>query len=233
MTPLPLLLLPGMDGTGELFRPLLPHLPPWIEPRVVAYPPRALLDEAGLREQVRAAAPREGPWFLLGESFSGPVAIDFAATRPPGLRGLLLSATFASCPVSPALRRFRALAAPPLFRVPLTAMFVRGFLAGPDCPPEVMERVLDLAPRLDPAVMAHRLRQVLDRDVTGLLPGIGVPALYLQASRDLLVDARCRDLIAAGLPGLRTEVIDAPHLLLQVRPREAAASIAAFLAAGA
>ncbi|NUN52391.1 MAG: alpha/beta hydrolase [Planctomycetaceae bacterium] len=229
----PLLLLPGMDGTGELFRPLLPRLPPWIEPRVVAYPPRVLLDEAGLRDHVRAAAPREGPWFLLGESFSGPVAVDFAATRPPGLRGLLLSATFASCPVSPALRSLRALAAPALFRVPLTAMFVRGFLAGSDCPPEVMDLVLDLAPRLDPAVMAHRLRQVLDRDVTGLLPGIGVPVLYLQASRDLLVDARCRDDLAAGIPGMRTEVLDAPHLLLQVRPREAAAAIADFMAEGA
>lgn len=37
--PVPLLMLPGMDGTGRLFAPLLPHLPAAIDPRVLSYPP--------------------------------------------------------------------------------------------------------------------------------------------------------------------------------------------------
>jgi len=31
-------LLPGLDGTGELFRPLFAELPGWIHPVVVSYP---------------------------------------------------------------------------------------------------------------------------------------------------------------------------------------------------
>lgn len=38
-----LILLPGLDGSGVLFAPLLRHLPPDVEPVVVRYPPdRAL-----------------------------------------------------------------------------------------------------------------------------------------------------------------------------------------------
>ncbi len=222
-----------MDGTGELFGPLLRALPPSIAATVVPYPPRERLDEAGLEAHVRAAVaaavPPGEPWFLLGESFSGPVAIAFAATKPPGLRGLLLSATFAACPVSPAVRSLRALAAPALFRIPLTAPFVTAFLTGGDAPRELVDQILALPRRLDAAVMAHRLRQVLDRDVTGLLPGIEVPVLYLQASRDRVVGPDSRNRIAARIPSLETAVFDAPHLLLQVRPAQTARAIVAFM----
>ena len=34
-----MVLLPGLDGTGLLFDPLLPCLPPTLRPLVVAYPP--------------------------------------------------------------------------------------------------------------------------------------------------------------------------------------------------
>ena len=33
-----LVLLPGMDGTGRLFEPLLNFLPAWLAPIVIAYP---------------------------------------------------------------------------------------------------------------------------------------------------------------------------------------------------
>jgi hypothetical protein len=33
-----LLLLPGMDGTGRMFAPLIARLPASLEPRAIAYP---------------------------------------------------------------------------------------------------------------------------------------------------------------------------------------------------
>jgi pimeloyl-ACP methyl ester carboxylesterase len=91
-----LVLLPGMDGTGLLFEPFLKALKGF-EPLVLRYP-RGLTDYADCVAYARARLPKERPFLLLGESFSGPVAIALAAERPAGLRGLVLCSTFARNP---------------------------------------------------------------------------------------------------------------------------------------
>src|SRR6516162_3575503 len=93
-----LVLLPGLDGTGLLFRGFLKTLDPAILTAVVSYPPDRDMDHAGLEAVVRASLPTQEPFVLLAESFSGPIAIAIAASRPAGLRGLILSCSFARNP---------------------------------------------------------------------------------------------------------------------------------------
>ncbi|MEJ7807867.1 MAG: hypothetical protein WKG03_18345 [Telluria sp.] len=93
-----LVLLPGMDGTGDLFADFVRALGDAVVSLVVSYPAGEALDYAGLTEFARARLPRDRPFVLLGESFSGPVAIALAASRPPGLMALILSCTFARNP---------------------------------------------------------------------------------------------------------------------------------------
>jgi len=38
--------------------------------------------------------PRDMPFFLLGESFSGPLSVMIAKEKPEGFKGLILCATF-------------------------------------------------------------------------------------------------------------------------------------------
>ncbi|WP_222432862.1 alpha/beta fold hydrolase [Caenimonas sedimenti] len=101
-----LVLLPGMDGTGELFAPFIAAYGGATQ--VVRYPPTAVLNYAGLEEVARSALPRGEPFVLLGESFSGPIAISLAASRPPNLLGVILCCTFARNP-RPFLGPFRSL----------------------------------------------------------------------------------------------------------------------------
>ena len=61
-----LLLLPGMDGMGLLFDPLLESLPDWLHPNVVAYPPNEPLGYAELFPVVRNACPPVGDLVVLG-----------------------------------------------------------------------------------------------------------------------------------------------------------------------
>ena len=89
-----LLLLPGMDGTGRLFAPFLEAIGPAVDVQVVRYPGNGSSGYEGLVELARAALPTDGDFFILGESFSGPVAISLAAAHPPGLMGLILCCTF-------------------------------------------------------------------------------------------------------------------------------------------
>lgn len=64
---------------------------------VVAYPADRVLDDQ-LQAFVADRLPGDAPFLLVGESFSGPFAIRIAASRPPGLSGLVLCASFAVSP---------------------------------------------------------------------------------------------------------------------------------------
>ena len=99
-----LILLPGMHGTGELFSEFMRMMsePKHIE--ALQYPPDVGPSYPQSLAVVQAFVPESGPYFLLAESFSTPLAIQFAATHPQNLKGLILAAGFASSPVG-GLRR--------------------------------------------------------------------------------------------------------------------------------
>ena len=89
MRPFTLVLLPGLDGTGEQFAPLLRELPSTIAPVTVRYPVDRALGYEELLPLALEQLPADCPFVLVGESFSGPLAIRLAAQRPPGLRALV------------------------------------------------------------------------------------------------------------------------------------------------
>lgn len=98
-----IVLLPGLDGTGELFAPLVAAWGDRFRTQVVSYPRAERLGYAALADRVRALLPLHEDYVLLAESFSGPLGVMLAAERPQRLRGLVLCATFARSPL-PLLR---------------------------------------------------------------------------------------------------------------------------------
>jgi hypothetical protein len=64
-----LLLLPGMDGTGQLFTPLLTALPPTLSAVAFSYPPDEPLGYEELLPLIESAAPH-GNFVVVGESVS-------------------------------------------------------------------------------------------------------------------------------------------------------------------
>ena len=112
-------ILPGMDGTGIELTDFVAALAPELEAIVVTYPNDRPMDYAGHEAVARPSLPIDRPFVLLGESYSGPIAISIAASAPPRLIGLVLCCSFARNP-RPALvvtspRAIRAGASPPLF----------------------------------------------------------------------------------------------------------------------
>ena len=93
-----LVLLPGMDGTGALFERLVECLGDRLVTTVVRYPGDQFLDYDQLAALVSRSLPEDRPFVILGESFSGPVAIKLAASRPDGLKGFILGASFVRNP---------------------------------------------------------------------------------------------------------------------------------------
>jgi pimeloyl-ACP methyl ester carboxylesterase len=225
-----LVLLPGMDGTGELFAPLLEILPADIETTVVRYPDRPLTyaeHEACARREL----PKDRPFVILGESFSGPIAVSIAANGPSNLRGLILCASFLTCPHRwlRLLRPLTVFASPKL----VPAFIAHHSLLGRFATPALREAHARALGYVSSRTLTSRLRNMVDIDVREALRNCHQPSLYLRATEDRVVDAGYGDEFLATAPRGRLAGIEAPHFLLQCRPREAAREILAFLAAAA
>ena len=226
----PRLLLPGMDGTGRLFAPLCAHLPPTIEPRTIAYPGDHALDYRELAELVRPQLPTSGRWFVLGESFSGPLALRLADERPPGLAGIILVASFASSPLAWLPRWSHALVRPALFHG--LGLAPRHALGLARCPPEITALLRESLAAVAPAVMAARARAILELAAPPASEALReLPALLLAARHDRLIARRHTARLQALLPRAQLHWLAAPHLLLQACPEQAAAHIAAWIEA--
>lgn len=223
-----LVLLPGLDGSGILFAPLLRHLPPDVEPVVVRYPPDRPLGHEELLPIVLDASAGGSPFVLLGESFSGPLALMAAARRPPGLAAVILCASFVRNPVWRRPRWLRHLVRPFLFRLHRTLAPARLLLAGQSSP-ELRRLISEALAPLRPEVLACRVRSALGVDVTSELLACPVPILYLRATRDMIVPAHNVAEIRSLCPSIRIVSIPAPHALLQTHPAAAASAIATFL----
>ncbi len=224
-----LVLLPGLDGTGDLFAPFVAQLR-GIETVVVRYPGDRYLDVAAQAERAVATLNGRSDLILLGESYSGRVAIEVSRRIPNAIRGFVFTASFLSNP-APLPAWTAATLADALFRLPLPDAAVRAMLAGGDAPDTLVHEVQAAVRSVAPEVFAARVRDVLRSTPPDPRGVPRVPTLYLAGRADRLVATRSvqdfRDL------GLDVEVatLDAPHLLLQRAPEATGERLAAFLAA--
>jgi pimeloyl-ACP methyl ester carboxylesterase len=215
-----IVLLPGMDGTGLLYRDFVRHAPAGFETEIVRLPDEPL----SYGELARRIAPALAPGcVVVAESFSGPIGIRLARMAPIG--ALVLCNSFVAPPV-PSILRFLAL--PLLFRLPVPAAAVRRWMAGADAPDELVARIRETIASVPPALLASRLRNVLAVDEAETLAGCTVPVLHLRGADDRLVRERSGRGIAKS-PRVTVARIPGPHLLLQARPVAAWNEIVRFL----
>jgi len=223
-----IVLLPGLDGTGILFRPFLEQLPSWLGPVVVAYPGNEKLGYDALLPMVLRSLPTNEPFIILGESFSGPLALMAAATNPPGLQAVILCVTFIRNPRRPRIAWLRHLVPDFAFRLYPYFSSAKAML-GRYSTPELRESFQSAIAAVTPEVIAFRIREVIQVDVSRELLQCPVPILYLRASRDMIVPRHNAKEIAALSSDVSTVKINAPHMLLQTQPREAVAAISRFV----
>ncbi len=225
----PLVLLPGLDGTGRLFARLVEMLPAAIEPLVIPYPPDRALGYRELANAVRAQLPQGRRFVLLGESFSGPLAIQLAASKPADLAAVVLVASFHCRPVSAVLAAIEPLLRP-FVGVQPPRFAIRRLLAGADAPSGLVDEVRAAVRGVRRPVLAARLREALKVDVSRELAACTLPVLHVTGRQDGLLRPGIAAEMQALLPSMETLELDAPHLVAQRRPAETSAAVAEFLA---
>jgi pimeloyl-[acyl-carrier protein] methyl ester esterase len=216
-----------MHGSGELFADFASALPTSFDTHSLSYPNDVLLSNLELLDLIRSFVPASEPYILLAESFSTPLAIQFAATNPPNLKGLILCAGFATSPVRGAIRFLAPYLAPVL---PFLPAGVAGaiMVSGSHAPDSILGRLRGAIDSVRPAVLVDRVQSVLACDVLDDLRRVTVPILYMQAAHDRLVSPVCLEEMRRVKPEIEVAVLNGAHVLLQLMPRQSAEVVANF-----
>ena len=226
---LTLVLLPGMDGTGELFAAFASHMERDFDTLIVTYPSNTPLSYTALESLVRQSLPTDRPFVLLGESFSGPIAISLSARQLPLQVGLVLCSTFARNPRPIFSHLSFLLGALPFSLAPVG--WISKVLLGRFSTKALRAALRQAITQVRPSVMQSRLRSALTVDVSAELAQVSVPTIYLRATHDSVVPVTASTLVSLMHRDTRIIEIEAPHCLLQVAPEEAARHVREFLKA--
>jgi 3-oxoadipate enol-lactonase len=198
----PVVLVPGMDGTGRLFYRQVARLAPHY--RVATY---ALRDSAqsmdllvdDLAAVIQQASAGDGHAIVIGESFGGALAMTLAIERPEHVRNLVVLNSF------PYFE--------PQFRLQLAVLGLRAMpwgmmgavrrltafrLHSPHTHPDEIRQFMRLTAAASRSGYLNRLRILQRWDVRRRLTDIAAETLFLAADQDHLVPALAQARLMAG-----------------------------------
>jgi 3-oxoadipate enol-lactonase len=186
-----MVLVPGMDGTGELFYRQVPLLE-----RSYSVATYALRDDAtnmkvltdDLRRVIEQAAPVEQRAIVMGESFGGAVALSMALQYPKHVLGLVILNSFPY--FAPQIRLRLAIAGVsviPWRAMTLVRYATSFFMHSRHTHRDEVKKFLELTARTTRAGYRNRLRILQTYDVRERLSEIQCPTLFLASERDHLV----------------------------------------------
>jgi pimeloyl-[acyl-carrier protein] methyl ester esterase len=212
-----LVLLPGMDGTGLLFKPLLNELPDGIDAEVICYSTTEQQTYQELSEEVKSKLPTE-PFVLLAESFSGRVAFQLSLDSSIPIKKLILVASFLSNPF-PRLGIFiRMLPLSFILSLPIPKFIVRYFCFGKFCDDELLKIFEKSIRTVTAEVLAFRLRQILQ--LAKPENNSNIDCLIIAATDDRLIPKSTSSLMKCYYKNAKTLAINGPHFLAQTNVKQ-------------
>lgn len=224
-----LVLLPGLDGTGSLFAPLLSVLPEDLIPVVITYPPDKVLYYEQLFPYIREIMPWGKPYVLLAESFAGPMALKFAAEQHENIDAIVLCSAFFSKIAAPSASWTSFFTKEKWFENATPDSAIKQLVTGGVCEPALLAAIKSAIKSVRPEVLSHRIRLMFETNVEAALKEINAPILCLSGSQDKLGTAEAMQMLFAIKPNTASVTFDTSHLVLQTKPREAIDAILQFL----
>lgn len=210
-------LLPGMDGTGNLFAPFASQFDDPQNYTVISYPADYHVPYKQLPGYIKEQIPTNKTLVLLGESYSGPAAIMLAAEQNLDIGCLILVSSFAKFPSTFLKHISRVLPISLLLKLPIPNWLIKYYCFG-EWYSRALGKMLRNSLGHKAGVIAQRLHDASQIDVVPLLPRITMPCLYIQATKDKLVPPRVLLDLEKGINKLYVIAIEGPHFILQARP---------------
>jgi 3-oxoadipate enol-lactonase len=208
----PVMLVPGLDGTGLLFYRQVPSLAR--RHRVITF---RLREDASSMEQlvedlaaVQENAADSAPVTLIGESFGGLLALAFALTYPSRVRELVVLNSFPRfTPQARLWAGYHALRAMPWGMMTTVRRATSWRMHSPHTHRRELDEFHARMRSTSREGYLSRLRILRHYDVRDRLTEIRIPTLLLAADRDHLVPAvRQATLMASRLPSATVRILE-------------------------
>jgi pimeloyl-ACP methyl ester carboxylesterase len=186
-----LVLVPGMDGTGQLFYRQTPSLSESFRTATYALRNKAtsmdtLVDD--LARIVDTVAPETHRAIVVGESFGGALAMSFALARPEQVSALVVLNSFPYFAPQFRLRLARyGLALLPWGAMPLIRRATAFRLHSAHTHREEIRRFVELTATASRDGYINRLQLLMSYDIRDRLHELRPPVLFLAAEQDHLV----------------------------------------------
>lgn len=219
--------LPGLDGSGLFFDSFRKTLPSSMTTQVLSYPRDECRTYQETVDLIYEQLPRDKEYFIVAESFSGPVAIEIASLTSLKLKGLVLVSSFCFSPLSQ-LKKQLAQSLLFLLHFPASQALIHKVLCnGTDLALSLkIKRVVDALPT---STLKQRILSALNVDLRGALDDMDIPLLILQGGQDRLLDPSCGVTIKRYYEAAEFVEIDGPHCLLQCEPEASSKVIVPFI----
>ena len=226
-TKIPLVLLPGLDGTDIFFAPLLQHLPEWIDPIVVSYPQDSNNAYEELLPLVMQKIAVLDSFAVLGWSFGGPLALMVAESHPGKVSSVILCGTFVSSP-----RRWlvpvKFLLSPPVVASIRAIRRLRLLIPG-YASPALRKAKAETWRAVKARALASRAKAALMIDARNLLQKCRAGLMYMASTRDEVISRKHLHEIRTLVPHIQLAEIEGPHLALFTNPAQSADCIVNFI----
>jgi pimeloyl-ACP methyl ester carboxylesterase len=219
----PIVLVPGMDGTGKLFYSQVPRLARSY--RVATYALRndasdwtTLVDD--LRRVADEVAPATRRAIVVGESFGGALALTFALAAPERVAALVVLNSFPYFEPQLRLRLARAgLRALPWGMMTLVRRATASRLHSVHTHRHEIHRFMQLTAAASRLGYLNRLALLTQFDVRNRLGELRMPALFLAADRDHLVPSITQARFMAGeVPGAELRILEGHGHICLIAP---------------
>ena len=153
-----LVLVPGLDGTGELFKPILKIIPKELNTLIIRYPKNKILTFKEIVEVAKKQIPENKSIIILAESFAGPVVLNLLKNYKFDVKKVIFCSTFSVSPRKKLLTLLKAIPLNSLLHLSIPNYLLKTFCVGKDASTELLDLVREAIKIVKPAVLASRLR---------------------------------------------------------------------------
>jgi pimeloyl-ACP methyl ester carboxylesterase len=213
-----MILLPGLDGTGKLFQPLLEKLPPDMDILVISYPNNKLLSYNELVDYVLLYLPTNEKFILVAESFSGPIAYRISQQKNENLASIVFIATFLEQP-RPTISKF-------LIKFPLKYIFkfsapiviLRYIFFSNNTDKRILQTFRKILKSIPVETTIYRIQQIsiLQR----ALVKVDMNVYYILAKKDKIIPHKVINSFQNIFNKVKIYSLNSEHLVLQSFPME-------------